>query len=468
MITRRTIRLGGCIFLGAVCFAQEPSPRLEFADKVNMVNCEILSSVPVFRLKFNIVDPKGLPAPVQLPPPDRLARSLSIRVNERVVTPFYAAALGATSDKRNRVTMMLVDISGSMNARLSTGQTRFEAAKTAIELSLAKFEEGVDQIAIVPFESHDVASQILRSRFAKTRAEALDQVRSLPFPIAKNNTALFSAVTDGLEVLAKYAQAAQSGVPAETMLVLMTDGKNEILPGDDPGLLAGPAGLDLAASRVKSSNAEVVGVGFGDPSQIDETALDRISTKHFMAQDQAKLNEIFDFARVLLNSRILASFISPWPDRATLASMTLHISADLKIPSGATLLSSETTWSTPQMGIPAFEGSCALEETRALMDQDNVKGSNWISVIRPALVFIGIGSLILILWFWVPRLVWSDQYIGITPTKQRWRNGGRDTVKTGPNGFGLTKGAARAPRAPSDATIIQPRTDFSKTRLDRK
>ena len=464
--------------LCASCFAQEPSARLDFADKMKMVNCETVSPVPVFRLKFNMVDAKGQPAPVQLPPADQLARAISIRVNDRAVTPFYAAAQAGSTLAQHRVTMILVDVSGSMNAKLAMGDTRFTAAKAAIGHSLEMFVPGVDRIAVIPFESHNVDVQIARAHFADTKAEALEQVNQLPLPTAKNNTALYSAAVDGLEVLGRVAQGQPAGVSAESMLVLMTDGKNEVFPGDDPGLLDGPAGLDLASTKVKASGIQVVGVGFGDPKQIDETALTRISTKHFMAQDQAKLNEIFNFARVLLNSRIQAAFMSPWPDRASLASMTLHVTADLKLPSSTTLQSAETVWSTPQMGIPTFEGGCAPDEIRALLRQDAAPVSSWLSVVRPLLVFFGLGLLVLILWFWVPRLVWADQYVGAIPMTQRWSNGrpaqgntspGQDQgpPRNAPAGFGLTRGGVRPSRAPSDATIVQPRPDFSKTRLDR-
>ena len=455
------------------CAAQDGSARLDFADKMKMVNCETVSPVPVFRLKFNIVDAKGQPSPVQLPQADQLARSIAIRVNERPVTPFYAAAQAGTNLAQHRVTLILVDVSGSMNAKLATGETRFAAAKSAIGHSLEKFVPGVDRIAIVPFESHNVDSQIARAHFAETKAEALEQVNMLPPPTAKNNTALYSAAVDGLEVLGRQVPSQAAGGSNESMLVLMTDGKNEVFPGDDHGLLEGSAGLDLASLKVKSSGIQVVGVGFGDPKQIDETALDRISTKHFMAQDQAKLNEIFNFARVLLNSRISAAFSSPWPDRASLASMSLHVTADLKLPSGSTLQSAETIWSTPQMGIPAFEGGCAPDEIRALLRQDAPQSSSWLPVVRPLLVFFGLGLLVLILWFWVPRLVWADQYVGAIPMTQRWSNGrpqispGQGNIRNAPTGFGLTKLGSRPARAPSDATIVQPRSDFSKTRLDK-
>ena len=63
---------------------------------------------------------------------------------------------------------MLIDISGSMNRPVATGQTRFEAAKAAISSFLEGFQDGVDRVAVVPFESHHVESTIRSARFATT------------------------------------------------------------------------------------------------------------------------------------------------------------------------------------------------------------------------------------------------------------------------------------------------------------
>jgi len=35
------------------------------------------------------------------------------------------------------------------------------------------------------------------------------------------------------------------------------------------------------------------------------------------------------------------------------------------------------------------------------------------ALLRPVLVFAGLGVSILILWFWVPWLVWPERYMGV-------------------------------------------------------
>ncbi len=447
--------------------AQNVPGRLDFSDSIRMVDCDPASSAPCFRLKFNIVDAQGAPLPAQIPPPEKLAGSINVMVGDQAITPFFAVAGGETQAVRARVALVLIDISGSMNRPLATGQTRFEAAKMAISSFLDGFQDGVDRVAVVPFESHQVEPTIRGATFATTRQAALQQVQALPQPQSRNNTGLFSAVTIGLDVLSEQLKNPSAGtMPPEAMVMLMTDGTNEVLKGDDPGLLAGPEGLATASAKVKSSGVQIIGVGFGNRNEIDETALRQISTKYYMTADAATLARIFTVARTLLSSRIQATFTSPWPDRASLAGRTLRVSVKLKLPSGQELASDVKTWATPQIGLPVFEGKCGADELKALYTHAAPPSSNaWISVLRPVLVFIGFGALLLVMWFWIPRLVWADQYIGIVPEK-RWAN--QNTAKTNrpaPAGFQQGKPGAQSPRAPSDQTIVAPRTDFTKTRL---
>ena len=127
------------------------------------------------------------------------------------------------------------------------------------------------------------------------------------------------------------------------------------------------------------------------------------------------------------------------------------------------------------MGIPTFEGQCDSQELSAALQVPAVEGS-WFTLLRPVLVFVGLGTALLVLWFWVPRLVWPEQYIGSFVT-QRGRNV-RWSDKTqfqsaenmrpprpAPPGFETRKHGSQPPRAPADRTVVQP--DFSKSRLQR-
>jgi von Willebrand factor type A domain len=475
----RTLGLIACaVLICGAAWAQ--GPRLEYADKVRLVNCQPSTAKPCFRLKLNIVDEHGSPVNLNLPPDKDLRDSLKVLLDDQEIRPFYAISEAGTAQvARGRIALVLVDISGSMNQKLASGQTRFSAAQAALQQFLAGFDSASDRVAIVPFESHRVVDQFHQVRFARTKDEALQQIGALPAPGPKNNTALYSAVVLGLQTL----QQQSSGVTAtdstspEMLLIVMTDGKNEVYKGDDEGLLDGPAGLKTAADAVQKSGIQVIGIGFGDPGSVDEGALRIISSKEYLAQDLDKLSQIFSVARTLLTNRIVATIASPWDDRASLEGRSLRVKARLSLPGGAPVDSGEQLWSAPQIGIPAFEGKCDTEELKAALPIP-AGAQSWLSMVRPVLVFFGLGTLLLALWFWVPRLIWPEQYIGAFPTVSRgtrWASASHASSVSKPRakspappGFQTWKGGAQPPRAPLDKTVIQPKPDFSRSRVEKR
>jgi Mg-chelatase subunit ChlD len=460
---------------GCPLAAQVSNARLAFADAVRMLDCEPAGMSPCFRLKLNIVDARGAPLAMDLPSPQGMRDAIAIHVNGLDVNPFFASAQNTNGKAavRGRIALILIDISGSMNQKLNTGQTRFEAAKGGVLRFLDGFEEGVDRVAVAPFESHAVESTIRAAQFVNTRQGALDQVNALPVPGPKNNTALFSAISFGLDSLNQMTRSRSSdAVAPESLLIVMTDGKNEILRGDDPGLLEGPSGLEEAAHKRESAGRQVIGIGFGNPSEVDQASLRRLSTNFEMASDAEALGQAFSFARTLLNNRITATFTSPWQDRASLAGRILQISATLKLPSGTSIGSDEATWSPPQIGIPLFEDKCATAEMSALFHNSSTAVSpNWLTFVRPIGVFLGMGLLLIILWSWVPRLVWPEQYFGVPPSAARWArsstSSGRPSADA-PRAFGTAaRGKRTASRKPLDETVVMPDTESTKTRLER-
>lgn len=470
MKTRLARLISALAALPVLACAQSANPRLDFAGTMQLLTCDPVSSVPCFRTQLNVVDAQGHPSGVQMSPASKLAQSMRFQVDNQELTPFFAAAQYGNSMVQRRLAMVLIDTSGSMNRRLSTGNTRFEAARAGVNQFLAQFQNGSDEVAIVPFESHHVAETIQGARFVSTQQNALAAVAALPRPGPKNNTALYSAVSLALEVLSAQsrAEAGRTGKPPDTLLVVMTDGTNEVLKGDDPGLLTGPAGLEQVSRKVRQSGVQVIGIGFGDASEIDEPALRALSSKYFMAKDYDELRRVFALARTLLTDRLTATMLSPWPDRASLAGRTLHIKAQLTLPSGQTLSSATLLWSAPAIGLPIYEGRCSPAEMEALLKQTSPGTNGWLSVLRPLVVFAGLCALLLAMWFWVPRLVWPEQYIGEVPSA-RWLGGrGVRSSRPGaaPTGFGAGgKSVEGLNRAPSDGTVVQP--DFTRTRLER-
>ena len=464
---------------GLVCasgWAQAtPAGHLEFADKVRLVNCQPSTTRPGFRAQFNVVDAQGAPLSIEYPPAENLRGLTRIYVDNQELEPFFAVSQATRAEAvRGRVALILVDTSGSMNARMASGQTRFQTAQAALGRFFDTFDEKADRVAIVPFDSHDVERRIRSAQFARSKADALAAVSALPPPQTTNNTAIYSAVVTGLDVLTSQARAvaAPGTASPEMLLVLMTDGKNEVLRGDDPGLLDGAMGLQRAAEAVKASGIQVIGVGFGDPGSIDENAMRQVSTSLFLASNLDQLTQVFSVARTLLTNRIHATFASPFDYLSSLEGRTLRIRASLTLPNGQKFESTEQVWAAPQIGVPAYEGACETDELRTALAL--VPSGNYLmSLIRPVLVFAGLGTLLLVLWFWVPRLVWADQYVGRVPMKvtSRWdvagaRGGRQDQTprRPAPPGFQTRNVKDAAPRGPSDMT----RADFSKSRLQKR
>ena len=451
--------------------------KMQFAEPVKMLSCEPASTVPCFRMKLNLVDASGAPRNVQLPAAADLAGAMKVSVGGQEIKPFWASAAGESLQKvRGRAVLVIVDTSGSMLRKLSTGQTRFEAAQQAVSVFLDKFEEGADRVAIVPFESHLVQPRISSAQFARTKADAVSQVRALPMPEMHNNTALYSAAVFGIETLQAALPRMQSAGEdqLETMVILLTDGNNEVLKGDDLGLLAGPSGQDQAAMVVRKSGIPVVAIGFSDTGGLDEVALKRISTKYYLASDFDGLQRILAFTRTFLNNRVTAAFASPFPDRASLAGQNLPMVAQLRLPDGSVVKSEEFVWTAPQMGVPVYAGNCSPDELKAVMVAQPVS-AGWTSIIRPVGVFCGLGLLLVVLWFWVPRLIWPEQFIGAMPNLAGSKWASQTRIQNGviqgrpaPPGFQSgPAGVNMAPRGVGDSTVVNQAAvnDFGATRL---
>lgn len=466
----------GLLTAGAV-LAQ--TPALQFAEQPKLMSCEPATVTPCFRAKVNIVDEQGQPLGVPLPALEELPKRIKVRAGDSELNPFYVEKAGESQSKvKGRAALIIVDTSGSMKRKLPTGETRFEAAQRAVEHFLSGFQEGADRVAVVPFESHRVEEQIAAAAFVRTREAALQQVRALPLPLETNNTALYSSVIFGLETMQRVLPRLdqEAGEELETMVVILTDGNNEVAKGDDLGLLAGPAGLDQAAAKVKGSTIPVHAIGFSDTGGLDENALRRISHKYFPATDAESLKRVFTITRTLLNDRLAIAFRSPLPDRASLAGRNLPIRLELTLADGRKALSPEAVWTAPQMGVPVYAGKCSPAELKAVLANLPVE-SGWTSILRPAGVFLGLGLLLLILWHWVPRLIWPDQYLGAVPgAGQKWASQTRvvDGVIAGrpaPPGFEAgPRGVNMGPRGAADKTVVNPQAhpDFSKTRLNNR
>jgi Ca-activated chloride channel family protein len=234
----------------------------------------------------------------------------------------------------------------------------------------------------------------------------------------------------------------------------------------------------------KYPRIEVKAIGVGDPQdpqEVDQPTLGQISNAFLFCTDAEQLKKAFAGPPAPpVSQGLRATVTSPWPDRAWLAARTVHFRASLTLPTGKPLESEDVSWSAPAVGTPLFEGRCDTAEESALIEGGKVTATaGWVSTLRPVIVFIGFTIALLMLWFWVPRLVWRDRY-GQAFQPQRDARWTPPTVaipgpvpvakRPAPPGFEHGPEDVRAPqRAPADATRVFPINKMgTRTRLELK
>lgn len=150
-----------------------------------------------------------------------------------------AAIESAFPDVRKRAQVLfLVDVSGSMEEKIPTGETKLAAAKQAIEQALGHFSKG-DNIGLAAFSAVDdgpvtpgLVSPVADARTGRSSfLDALGALRPVEF------TPLYTAV----DTFAKQSAAAWDPERINA-IVLLSDGKNETLgpsPTSKKQLIAG-------------------------------------------------------------------------------------------------------------------------------------------------------------------------------------------------------------------------------------
>jgi hypothetical protein len=465
----RTTAIWSFAVLACGCWAAQEGPsELKATQNISLVDCAPVTQIPCIRVGFTPATPDGTPAPVALPPKDRLLQSIHIDSAAGPIAPFYVnTGSGPSTQLRPRVVLIEVDISGSMSEEAAPGVKRIDAARAAIARYLNSLRESIDEVAIVPFESHNVIATIRSAVFTSSRAEALAQLNALPDP--GNNTALYQAVFSGVETMQNemnsLVQHGESAGDFAPTLIVMTDGRNELYKGDDPLLLNGPLGLQQASAKVHASGFDVVGIGFGQLDQIDADALEKLSTRYFLAADPNELARALHSTVPLHTAGLQATFLSPWTDRASLAAHDPVFTVTMKLPDGRELQSASLRYIAPAMGMPLLAERATADELEALLASRPPAVSGWDMLVRSLLVFAGFATLLVILWFWVPRFVWSGA--AIIPLQGRNRKWNRDRPVTAsamqvrtpsPEGFDGTDKAGFGQRLPSQITQVQPRT----------
>jgi Mg-chelatase subunit ChlD len=412
----------GCVALllwvGAPPSAATPDqpPQLRLAGPVHMLQREPGESMPFFRMDLTIVDAHQAPIGVEWPKGrEGLKDAIAIDVKgHSPVHPFYVESPQATATPEavGRQMMLVVDISGSMTRRLGDRRSKYEAAKEAINRFLQHFRDGVDQIAIVPFESHQVAERIKAGRFVSTKAEARKQIEELPRPREHHNTALYSATMAGLEVL----EGRKAAHPSQQLqLIMLTDGKNDVSFGDDPGLLDGSRGLDAVVLKAREVGIPIYTVGFGKPRDLDEDSLRAMAwpnaSHYFPAPDAERLEQALGAFKVMprgLVDRLRITFATGHQDWSTLKGLTFTVR--FKRPDGGWIESAEIPWFCRPMTACPPEGTLTAAEIKALLEDGSIgNGKTYLGVVLRRLgIFALFSGGLAALWFIPGRLLWTS------------------------------------------------------------
>jgi Mg-chelatase subunit ChlD len=414
-VRRVTIGLAilACLWRPAAVSAQVD--HLTFVEPPVLVECD---RQPCFRLTLNAVDQAGRPVALGLNPNDA-RNSFRVIERQRELVPFYVRmSNGATASTEPQGTyfMVLLDISGSMNAvirDLVPTRTRIQAAKDALRRSLGNVVEGTDHVAVVPFESHRVVRGIGDAEFQSTRSGIEGQVQRIPDRLpASNNTALYTAVYESLK---KLAEKARAGDPV--WLLVLSDGENDVTPADDPGLLT-DSDLDRVRSLAAEIRVPITTVGFGsDRTSRSEAALKALawpSSENYFdaASNPDRLREIFESARGKLNTRVQLTF---WPVEATreaLNGQSVTFRVRLTTASTQVWSSQEPAWNAPSMGDSVPQARSTGPELQAAIDNPRPDAVSRSAVLLQRMgILIGLGGLLALFWFGTPRMFWPEAYV---------------------------------------------------------
>lgn len=302
----------------------------------------------------------------------------------------------ATTPVSGRV-LLLVDVSGSMKG------SKIGAARLVLRQflgSLDSLPRGSVRVAVAPFGSANVARRIGGARF-ESPDSAGAAINGLPSP-DRENTALYSAITLGIHRLNDEVERA--GPATVGLLAVITDGNNEIRPGDDVGLLAGPSGLAEASRAVSESPAAVGILGIGN---LDEGALERLAGPRGRVFPIAGNPSAFDLGRPLatmagvLQTSWLVTVAVRAAGRSALARGWDRLEVGLEL-DGELVPAGVAMWKAPAVALPAFAGTAPAAGRPPEIGAG--RRGEWIGGALVAAVLL---ILMLEVWVVVPRMVWG-------------------------------------------------------------
>ena len=443
----------------------EKAQDIRPAERVELLALDENDPRPYFHaeLKFANPDQVKLPASateLQKRIKVREASSLFIREGKDFI-PFKVSNR-STEGKLD--VMMLFDLSGSMITGSLGGRTRLDAAKDAARVLVEKFRPG-DRIAIAPFESHNVRAKIDSAVFAETREEAEAQIDRLQAR-SDGNTALYSATIFALNRLQRLKKADR-----QYMLVILTDGKNDVRVGDDPEALRRNDDLDGVIEKLNETNIQTFTIGVGDG--IDAGALREMvfprenKEQYSSADDTRSLARFLAGAKQSLAEQVGILFFTRRRDYHELKSINFKVQIEAL---DGKILQGVIPWNCRAAAGCAPDRTMELEEMRLVTERADAPqppGEQWKELLWLLLRFAIALAILAGLWWGIPKIVWP-----VTPLPHIHGLGGvklppsRSIPKSGPKSGPKSRVAPPASgESGSAGNATRPRQGFEETRI---
>lgn len=381
---------------------------------------------PYFRVDLNLIKADGTVAEFTLPSDKELLDGKTIEIlsptaEPKVLHVFDEDAESASRSKREM--LLLFDVSGSMNKPY--GQTTlFEIAQQAAQRLLDGFQDKVDSIAIVPFESRNVAPRIVGAEFKDARADALRQIANLPQPNKEGNTALYSATLAGLEVLQGRKNAGN-----DCLLIVLTDGFNDVIPrrGDDDPNLLGDEGLPLLQEKARQTKIPVITIGLG--RGFKEDVLRQMASpdagNFYKAENLLELTKRFGEVRQQQTKKFGLLFTTKHTDYSQLKELDFRVR--LRLANVGNVESAPLKWLCPNFASCGPDREAREEEKSAIVNSSLRSGATttsrdkgvWRQLLDTFFILTLFSGGLAALWFLAPRVFWPRPPLPKLPARER-------------------------------------------------
>lgn len=259
---------------------QQTEPGSESTPQIHITQVDE-SQFPTIKVYVSATDSAGEPVGVS---PDRIVLSEN-------GTPLKADQISGEGDFGPLTTLLVVDISGSMNEG-----GKLEAAKQAALAYVNQMRQG-DQAGLLTFNTEiNYVQPVTTDREALTNA-----INGLK---AKQDTTMYDALAKGSEILA--------GLGGRKAIIVMTDGLDNRSKSsvDDVIEQIGPSGLTI--STIGLGQSDQLGI---TNAGLDEASLQALAQKaggsYGYAQDQDTLTHLYERFGRALQSEYVISFTAP-------------------------------------------------------------------------------------------------------------------------------------------------------------